>query len=613
MPKLPANELGELRRSAAVATFGPGAIIDFRAGDATISAVAAGLEEWDSSFPPAGMLNEQAIREERLQKKLGVKGFRLPPVRDPTRESDAARALPAVRFPQWLQCPSCDRVGREDLWGEEPGRAGRICQECTRKAPGKRNVFVIPVRFVLACESGHLDEFPWHWWVGHREDCKNRKFLHLKSEQAGLAGLILTCLECKASHSMDGIFAADTWKKFSVCRGRRPWLACPDEQCQHHPRAVQRGASNLYFPVIESALSIPPWSDRLQEALGVYWEPIVNTFPEDRTKQIEFLAHGPLAAVLAELGMTPAQLAAEVERRVGQQEKINVSNLRLEEYRQFTGGTHVQGLDREFEIRPQTVPPALKPWFSRLVKATRLREVRAMTGFTRIQPPGDGATNIARLSVADNLGWLPAIEVRGEGIFLEMDASRLAAWEMLPSVIARAAHINGHWIEEWRLRNAGTSMPPRSITPRSLLIHTFAHALMRQLTLECGYSSTALRERLYVADENEPMAGVLVYTATTDDDGTLGGLQRQGDPQRIERTVIAAIQAQMWCSSDPLCIEDMLAPGDGLSLAACHSCVLAPETSCEEFNRFLDRAMLVGTPKAPEAGFFRGIAESEGT
>jgi hypothetical protein len=132
---------------------------------------------------------------------------------------------------------------------------------------------------------------------------------------------------------------------------------------------------------------------------------------------------------------------------------------------------------------------------------------------------------------------------------------------------------------------------------------------MRQLTLDCGYSSTALRERLYVSEDDGGMRGLLIYTATTDDDGTLGGLQRQGDPDRIERTVIAAVQSQAWCSSDPLCIEDMLAPDDGLSLAACHSCVLAPETSCEEFNRFLDRATLVGTPSAAAVGYFRDIVE----
>jgi hypothetical protein len=600
------NELGPLRRSAAATTFGPGAIVDFRAGTATISAVVAGLEEWDRNFPPAGMLHPQAIREERLQKKLNVRGFRLPPVRDPARDSDAERALVAVRFPRWLQCPQCDRVGYEERWNDNPGQAGRICASCTNKAPSREPVFVIPVRFVMACEDGHLDEFPWQSWVGHREGCTNRTgFLSLKSEQAGLAGLILSCPKCNARRSMDGIFSKDTWQRFSNCRGRRPWLATGDETCTHKPRAVQRGASNLYFPVIESALSIPPWSDRLQEALGVHWDAIVRTESEDRIAFVRILARGDLAAVMQELRLTPEQLAAEIERRLGTQEAINTDNLRLEEYRQFTGGVQVQGLDREFEIRPQTLPAGLRPWFSRLVKVTRLREVRAMVGFTRIQPPGDSAdAHIAALSVTQGLDWLPAIEVRGEGIFLEFEASELARWETRPSVVERALNIDTRWKREWTDRHGEGSQPPRDITPRFLLVHTFAHALMRQLTLDCGYSSTALRERLYVESGPTPMAGLLVYTATTDDDGTLGGLQREGDPTRIERSVRSALQAQTWCSSDPLCIENILSGDDGLSLAACHSCVLSPETSCEEFNRFLDRAMLVGTPGDPAAGFF---------
>lgn len=603
------NELGPLRRSAAATTFGPGAVVDFRAGEATVSAVIAGLEEWDQNFPPRGMLHPQAIREERLQKKLNVRGFRLPPVRDPAKDSDAERALVAVRFPSWLQCPQCDRIGPEARWNYEPGRAGRICQDCTNKAPSRENVFVIPVRFVMACEAGHLDEFPWHAWVGHREACTNRAgLLRLRSEQAGLAGLILSCPKCNARRSMDGIFSKETWHRFSNCRGRRPWLATAPETCTHKPRAVQRGASNLYFPVIESALSIPPWSDRLQEALGVHWDTIVRTDAEDRVQYIRILAKADLAAVLQELQLSPEQLAAEVERRLGAQDTIDTDNLRLEEYRQFTSGVQVQGLDREFEIKPQPVPTHLKRWFSRLVKVARLREVRALTGFTRIQPPGDSAdVNIAPLSVTQGMEWLPAIEVRGEGIFLEFAAGELTAWETRPDVVTRASEIQARWIREWEERHGAGSTPPRDITPRFLLVHTFAHALMRQLTLDCGYSSTALRERLYVDDGTAAMAGVLIYTATTDDDGTLGGLQREGDPARIERSIRSAITSQTWCSSDPLCIENVLSGDDGLSLAACHSCVLSPETSCEEFNRFLDRATLVGTPADSTAGYFAGL------
>lgn len=609
------NELGHLRRSAAVQTFGPGAIIDFRAGDAPVSAVAAGLEEWDRNFPPAGMLHPQTIFEQRLQKKLGVRGFRLPPVRNSANEADADRSLVAVRFPEWLQCPACNLIAPESRWDHEPGRAGRSCAPCTQKAPGRRKVHVIPVRFITACERGHIDEFPWHFWVQHAADCARRRgFLKLTAESSGLAGLVLSCPECGKKRSMDGIFSAPRGggrPQFPPCRGRRPWLADGTEDCGCQSRAMQRGASNLYFPVIESALSIPPWSDRLQEALGVHWDAICKTHPEDRAAFVRILARGDLAQMLIDRGLTADQLAAEVELRIAGHEAIETSDLRLEEYRQLTGGMREEGLDQEFEIRPCIVPDVLAPWIGRLVRAVRLREVRAMKGFTRIQPPGDpDAGAIAPLS-RTRLDWLPAIEVRGEGIFLTLNQAALAEWEERADVRSRAARIHDAAVAAHLDRYGPNAPPPRPVSARFLLLHGFAHALMRQLTLDCGYATTALRERLYAATGDQPMAGLLIYTATSDDDGTLGGLQRQGDPVRMARTVVAAIRAQAWCSSDPLCIEDMLVPEDGHSLAACHACLLAPETACEEFNRLLDRALLVGTPDNPGIGFFHAMLEGD--
>jgi len=606
---MPRNELGELRRSAAANGFGPGAVIDFRADGAAISGVAAGLEEWDSSFPPGGLRHPQAVNEERLEKKLNVAGFRLAPVRDPNNPQDVERALVAVRFPAWLQCPKCDRIGREDLWLSELGKVSRWCGPCT-KAAGNRKVFVVPVRFVMACENGHLDEFPWHTWVSHVEGCKNREgFLKLTAEGAGLAGIILSCAACGQRRSMDRIFTKETWERFPNCRGHRPWLAAADEGCDLKLRAAQRGASNLYFPLVESALSIPPWSNRLQEALGVWWDHLKSILPEDRLVMIESLARGPLKDVLEELSLTPEMLATEIELRIEAWRAMDVSNLRIDEYRQLTGGAATTSADEEFEIRPQPVPPEIVRWFGRIVKVVRLREVRAITGFTRIQPPGDpDSKKIASLSVTRK-DWLPAVEVRGEGVFLELNRKQLETWEALPAVVERAGRIDQRWRTEWAQRHGKGSRPDKEITPRFLLLHTLAHALMRQLTLDCGYSSTALRERLYANDPG--LCGLLIYTATTDDDGTLGGLARQGDPRSMRRSIEAAIRAQAWCSSDPLCIEDLMSGEEALSLAACHSCVLSPETSCEEFNRFLDRAMLVGTPADASLGFFSDLAAGE--
>ena len=612
---MPENRLGELRRSAAIMTFGPGAVVDFRADGGAVSGVAAGLDEWDRSFPPAGLLNPQKIHEPRLQRKLSVRGFRLPPVVDEQWRDDAGnpdrRYLVAARFPEWLQCPTCDRIGPARRWAEDAGHAYRYCGSCTNRAPGQRKVFVIPVRFIMACCRGHLDEFPWHFWVGHNVDCsnKNEGFLSLKAERPGLSGLILVCEKCGARQSMDGVFSAQTWSGLS-CRGRRPWLADADQQCDQDPRTLQRGASNLYFPVIESALDIPPWSDAVQEALGTYWAAIVETDPADRATFIRILARGDLRVVLEELRVTPEELADRIEERLALYNSDAILDIRQEEFRQFASGVDTEPNDaREFEVRKVEIPKPLRPFFSRIVRAVRLREVRAIRGFTRIDPPDDPTSpDVASLSntVVD---WLPAIEVRGEGIFLAFDTAKLHSWERLDDVVARAQQVDNAWARDWRERYG--QAPTWHINARFILVHTFAHAMMRQLTLECGYSTAALRERLYVSAGDNDAAGVLIYTATSDSDGTLGGLQRQGEASRIESSIHAALRAVEWCSSDPLCIGNMLSGPDSLSMAACHACVYAPETACEHFNRFLDRAFLIGLPDKSELGFFSPLLRGE--
>lgn len=601
------NRLGDLRRSAVVMTYGPGAVVDFRAGAAPVSALAAGLEEWDRRAAPAGLKNEQTVFEPRLQKQLEVAGFRLPPV--VVDEGDEGKiTLVGVRFPEWLQCPECHVIKPADKWNREPGDAARTCGACTAKSPGGRPVYAVPVRFVTACGAGHVDDFPWHHWVGHKAWCPQTRDLVLRSEGPGLSGLVLRCKECKSARSMEGVFSKDALGHLS-CRGRRPWLAAAPETCGNVPRVLQRGASNLYFPVIHSALDIPPWSDRVQKMLGQYWDPIRQVAdPAQRAGFIDVLL-----PVLGDIGMTSAELADLVERRLRLLEQVSPENLRWDEYLQFTSA---QGRsadeDGEFEIRPSQVPDSLESFASHIVRAVRLREVRAVSGFTRIEPPAmasqNGPIRFAPIQVQKH-NWLPAVEVRGEGIFLALSSTALSRWEGDDAVRNRAADIQARYSADWRARANSTGDPPRKMTGRFLLVHTLAHVLMRQLALECGYSSASLRERLYVGEDPMSMAGLLIYTATSDSDGTLGGLVRQGQPQRMADLVYAAIKSAEWCSSDPLCIEGVGAIAGGYNGAACHACVLAPETSCEEYNQFLDRAMLVGTPAHPELGFFRPLLE----
>lgn len=612
------NELQEIRRSTAVTTFGPGSVVDFRAGGGAVSGVAAGLEEWDRSFPPPGLKHPQTIQETRLQKKLSVDGFRSPPVKFErgTNDKPDLRRLVAVRFPKWLQCPRCDTIKPERRWMSDPGKAYRYCASCTAKSPGSQKELVIPVRFVMACKDGHLDEFPWDLWVGHKDDCDLSKItnadshpgLKLIAKRPGLAGLILSCPKCNASRSMDGVFSKKTWENAPKCKGRRPWIANGDQDCGKELYTVQRGASNLYFPVTESALSIPPWTDRLQEAIGPSWATLTNL--EDMSKledYIELLSNGELKGALEELDMSPAELAEAVRERLSSYDQVRTDDLRPAEYRQFVSEPgRREDPDNKFETRREKVTPEISPYISRVVRAVRLREVRAIRGFTRISPPGSPDSSMASLSKT-KLNWLPAIEVRGEGIFLSLNGNRLLDWEKQPSVVERVSECVGRHRRDHGGVYGGSDGVPSEVTARYMLCHTLSHVLMRQLTLECGYSSAALQERIYAGNDPDRMAGLLIYTATPDSDGTLGGLERQGKVGRIEGVLKRSIEAIEWCSSDPLCISDMMGASNSCSSSVCHACCLAPETSCEVFNFFLDRALLIGTNENPELGFFRDI------
>jgi hypothetical protein len=203
--------------------------------------------------------------------------------------------------------------------------------------------------------------------------------------------------------------------------------------------------------------------------------------------------------------------------------------------------------------------------------------------------------------------WLPGNSTKGEGIFIVFDEKKLTTWSNFKNVKTRTQKIQNRLNELRRQRD----LDSREITPTLILIHTFAHVLIRQMSFECGYDASSMRERLYIhSDDSDTMNGVLIYTASGDSEGTLGGLVRQGEPDRLDKTLQAAIVNASICSSDPLCIES---DGQGLytlNISACHACCLLPETSCEEGNLLLDRGLLIGTPEDEALGYFNHLINS---
>ena len=607
--------LGSVRRSQLVSSFGIGAIVDLEKG----SFMPMGLEDWERA---TGLPSLQ-ICEPRLQGMLGVSHFRLGPIREDipgTRRVRARSAAPAVRFPEWHECPICHRIGVEGAPFELDEDGARL--RCL--AHGGANTFTTPVRFVLACRRGHLEDFPWAWWA-HRDrpgGVCDAPSLHLGSfgRSAALSDLFVQCRGCGTRErpvmkSLGDAFGGNALGDWS-CTGFRPWLYDREPDCGEEVRVLQRGASNVHFGVVCSALSIPPASEA------------VSLIVEEYRVLLDGVDEASLPSVLqgvAERSGVPVDQLLAAYRRLGDAEEgsagLTERDARIEEYAALSEDRDdpvVSGVVPEFRNRVTGPPAALAGWFDLVGAASRLREVRALAGFSRIEPYPVVAEGVAR-AIAEGLvsplsktgrNWLPAAEIRGEGVFFRFRTEAVDSWiERNPGAVRRTALLEArsHAVAEQRQLDRRYS-----ITPRLLLVHSFAHALIRQISVECGYSASALRERLYVAEAEggrPAMNGVLVYTGSPDSEGSLGGLVRLADPELLEPIVQRTLHSARWCGSDPVCIEvDIVQSGERVSGAACHSCLLLPETACEKFNRELDRAVLVGDAEETFSGYF-GKAE----
>lgn len=538
-----------------ITTFGPGAVVDLPEDSVMI----AGIDDW----PPGDI-----IQEHRLQEKLGVEFFRSPALKKPGGD------VPCVRFPKTLICSNrhCGLIG----WK-------KTCPECGSDT--------YPARIIIICPAGHADEFPWNWWVHRDNKCRGKPVLRLESagETAALADMVVRCDTCGKRQRLAGALGTQALHNFS-CNGKRPWLiGAPEETCNEKPRSVLRGASNVYFSSLLSALSIPPWSNPIQIVLNNHWHTL---------KHVSDAALPELIKALPDMsGFNVDDVIRAINER--KTSTTTTTSLRTDEFLAFRNpGSKFNSVD--FQIQREDVPPSFAPHIAQVVLAFRLREVRALCGFTRLDPPDTNNSNQTLAPIVLNpQNWLPAVEHRGEGIFIELAADRVKAWEARPEVQARIQSLSRAYAT-WREQRGYTS-PAQPLLPRMVLIHTLAHLFIRQLSLDCGYSSSALRERIYAAPD---MCGLLIYTASADSDGSLGGLVQQGRTGRFEATMYALLENAQWCSSDPLCSEHDPVQTGKLNGAACHACGLVSETSCELSNRFLDRAMVCDLVGVSGTGYF---------
>lgn len=597
----PAHNLprrGAVRRAQAITTYGVGSLIAVDHESFVVSGLDGADEHWRTDEAPR-------IYERRLARILKVEHFRLPPASDESSK-DGIRVR---RFPLMHSCPECNELRRHRDFNPPPGKS--LCGTCEAD--------LVPSRFVIACEAGHLDEFPfWHWV--HRAagrgtttagQCGGTLRLRTSGRSSSLRSILVSCSCGVPEVSMEGSFRKNALKDLGLrCRGTRPWLgtSVPAQSCRLTPRTLQRGSSAVWQPVLKSALSIPPWSDGRADPLAPYWGRLRDLSDRSDVEMCLKVLFGDECPVSVDEVME--LLAAEQEEDTTKDEGRTFDHhyraLRNKEYERLRAGNDERERSRDEQFICETPlgdPAALNGLGvtgPMLVK--KLREVRALKAFTRLTDP-DSTTEAdeAALSFAP-LNWLPAMEVRGEGVFLRLAGDRLDAWENHPAIAARVERVRKAHQRVMEERASDPTRVQRSpASPRMVLLHTLAHILINEWSLDAGYPAAALRERLY---SGEDMAGLLVYTATSDSAGSLGGLVAQGEPERLAHTIGSAIRRASWCSADPLCIESEASGTGGTNRAACHACVMLPETSCEHNNVLLDRALLVGIPEDPSLGYF---------
>lgn len=609
------RRVGELRPSQLLFTFGVGSIIDLP----NLSVMVMGLDDWE----PA---RSEEIGEERLllavQSLLGQQVNKLlaPPM--PPEESrsfmgqfdeTATIGVPVVVFPRWLLCPSCRLLApissglfelRADLF--RPERNKYIHANCSH---ARIPPTVVPARFLVACEDGHLDDFPWIQFVhGGPTDCRARLRLYELGASGEASDVQVLCETCKKSRRMADAFGEEGRANMGGCGGRRPHLKDAAENgCEHQMEAILLGASNSWFPLTLSALSIPTAVDRLDQLVQEHWSILEKITSRDI---VNFARETSQLRAFTQYNNDEIWEAIERKRSQSGDSEVQAETLKSPEWDVFsTPDSSLNSTD--FQLTPVEPPSRYSSLMEQVVLVERIREVRALVGFTRIESPNDygGVVHMANERRAplsrNNPRWVPASEVRGEGIFLKFAENAIANWaESVAPLDAEFLKAHCQW------RTARNLTPPEVRYPgvRFVLLHSFAHALMRQLSLECGYTSASIRERIYSASPSQddgPMAGVLLYTAAPDSEGTLGGLVSLGEPSVLGRLVNQALGDMELCASDPLCSEhDPVQGGLTLHAAACHACLFAPETSCESGNKYLDRSVLVRTFNRKDAGFF---------
>ena len=557
---------------------------------------------------------------DRVRAALGIaQELREPPIakEGAHRQVDGV-CIPARKFPSWGRCPHCGLLHFLPSL-KEKGSYPRCRESDSEKCPSRPRLE--QVTDVLVHEDGYMDDVPWHFLahsqarIPTQSQCRSdrhRHYLKLTRDKAASSKLWLSCGRCKAKTRFDPFELKRTIKFMRS----QPWLN-DSVELKNPPEIMKVNQTQIHSPITRNALVIPPES-RIRKGTVV---DRLYTSSEKRR--------------LMESCKTPLQWKSTVRRIAsefrcdtgavktawkqiqdgyplyGKALNLTPGQLREDEYKALVAVIPDVTDDEDFVTRHHTadwqrlsenfsekslewhIPRAI----SRLIAVIRLKEIMVFEGFNRV---GTGERAVVRPDITGESEWLPAIELFGEGLFITFDQAMLEEWENLPEIVARADFVQKRYEAVPQIIDHELF----EISPRFLLLHTFAHLLIRQLESDGGYPAASLKERIYCGKGDLQMAGILIYVAVPDIVGSLGGIMELAEPRRFLALTAAAIARSKWCSFDPVCSEH---EGQGLHLlnrAACHACLLVPEPSCDYKNTLLDRVFLKGDTQKGIPAFF---------
>ena len=609
-----------IRTSQLIRPFGVGSLYVTKEGAGLI---ACGLDHWYKSFNGASRnkdeLEEFLIYEWRLQRQLNVSHFRSPPEfreKDFTstiNDKNTGLEMPFLRFPKWHFCKKCRKM--EELALHRRGKPR--CRDC--------KLVLIQVPIVVICESGHIQDFPWNEWV-HRTaspTCDDKNLFYKFSGSPGLQGQRIECGTCKKSRTLGGVLfgtrlqdSLSTEHKYS-CSGKRIWnhQETPSP-CNSNLRATLRSSSNIYYAVLESSIFVPENFDSLPEELIKIFNSAVIRTKVDTLNQI---GHTITPDIIRDTSykkelkkFSDEQILRAIKNMIDANSLSNSANIPKEEnqndfkfpeYLLFQKNNDSDD-SRTIVLDKTNYKEIVSNFFDKITLVKTLKKTEVLCGFNRILPNGSiSKRELSELMWAERPeyqdSWLPAVNHKGEGIFLQFKEDMIKEFENREVVLERVRNFKKIIQREWEASR---------MNPRYIFLHTFAHLLINTLIYECGYGAAALQERIYSSnDEKNPMAGILIYTSSGNKEATMGGLVRMGQPDYLERVIEKCIENSKWCSVDPVCMEVGEVAGQGpysSNLASCHNCSLVPETSCEFFNSYLDRGFVTGNIKNDNLGFF---------